>query len=35
MRANAGWGTSTNWAIFQEGLRKARAFVYSLPEKLG
>jgi len=35
MRANAGWGTSTNGAIFQEGLRKARAFVYSLPEKLG
>ncbi len=35
MRANAGWGTSTSGAIFQEGLRKARAFVYSLPEKLG
>jgi putative chitinase len=34
MRANAGWGTSTNGAIFQEGLAKARAFVYSLPEKL-
>jgi predicted chitinase len=34
MRANAGWGTSTSGAIFQEGLYKAKKFVNSLPEKL-
>lgn len=31
MRANAGWGTSPNGAIFQEGLGKAKKFVNSLP----
>ena len=34
MRANAGWGTPTSGAIFQEGLYKAKKFVNSLPEKL-
>jgi predicted chitinase len=34
MRANAGWGSSTNGAIFQEGLAKAKKFVASLPDKI-
>ena len=34
MRSNAGWGTSTNGAIFQEGLAKTKVFVNSLPEKI-
>jgi predicted chitinase len=34
MRSNAGWGTSTSGAIFQEGLAKTKVFVKSLPEKI-
>ena len=34
MRANAGWGTSTDGAIFQEGYNKALAFVKTLPETI-
>ncbi len=35
MRANAGWGSSTNGNIFKEGLAKAKAFATSLPKKIG
>jgi len=34
MRANAGWGSSTNGFTFQEGLAKAKKFVASLPKEI-